>query len=35
MGEAILKLGHYYSDEESCYIISTSFPRHLSEWANI
>jgi len=35
LGEAILELGHLYSVEENCHIISTSFPRHLSEWANI
>jgi len=35
LGEAILELGNQYSVEESRHIISTSFPRHLSEWANI
>jgi len=35
LGEAILELKHQYLVEESCHIIATSFPRHLSEWADI
>jgi len=35
LDEVILELGHQYLVEDYRHIISTSFPRHLSEWANI